>query len=211
MIPRGTLLLLPALFLLSPVFALAQDDAAEAYRRTQQAEAAKQQYEAQRTALEQQAIREKSIADMTLFLNDPNKFRGIPPTTSGQLQASLLEFQQSIPKFRAATEDYREVVGQNGKLEKFLKNISTQADVLLRYLDLVKMKHPQPDPSEFKGFTKPELAWETLNSAERIGMFLDLAVQVEKQDVLAPEMLEFMYKLDGELLRLKWLASHTKG
>jgi len=163
------------------------------------------------TAQEQQAIRDRSIAEMSRFLDDPNKFRGIPPTTSTEFQARLLEFRQAIPRFRAATEEYLDAVGQHGKLEKHLKNISTQTDVMLRYLNLAKMKHPQPDPSEFKGFTQPELAWETLNSAERIGTYLDLAVQVEQQDVLAPAMLEFMYKLDGELLRLKWLASHTRG
>jgi len=209
--PRWPYRVLPALLLLAPTFAFSQNDAGEAVRRAQEAEVAKQQLEAQRTALQQEAIRNKSIADMNNFLNDSSRYRNVPPTAAAEMQSKFFEFRQAIPKFRAATDDYRREIGMDGKLDKSLKGIATQTDVMLRYLNLAKMKHPPADPSEFKDFKQAELVWETLNSAERIGMFLDLAVEVEKQDVISPAMLEFMYKLDGELLRLKWLASHTKG
>ena len=39
---------------------------------------------------------------------------------------------------------------------------------------------------------------------------LDLAVAVERNNVVAAETLEFLYTLDGELQRLKWLTSHTR-
>jgi hypothetical protein len=209
MTPRWTNFLLAAL-LLAPGVVVAQNDAGETVRRAQEAEVARQQADAQRTAMQQQAIRDKSIADMNNFLNGSPRYHSAPPSGAVELQARFAEFRQSIPKFRAATDDYRRQVGVEGKLEKPLKDIATQTDVMLRYLKQSKVKHPEIDPSEFKGYKQVELVWETLNSAERIGTFLDLAVAVEKQEVVSPAMLEFMYKLNGELLRLKWLASHTK-
>jgi len=81
---------------------------------------------------------------------------------------------------------------------------------MLRYLKQAKIKHPGIDPLEFKDYKPVELAWETLSSAERIATFADLAVAVERQEVVSAKMLEFMYQLNGELHRLKWLASHTR-
>jgi len=77
-------------------------------------------------------------------------------------------------------------------------------------LKQAKIKHPAMDPLEFKDYKQDELVWETLSSAERIATFVDLAVAVERQEVISLKMLEFMYQLNGELLRLKWLASHTR-
>jgi hypothetical protein len=193
-----------------PSVAIAQDDPAEAEKQAQ-AELARQQYEAQRLADQERAIRDKSIAEMNRFLNDSYRQPRIPTSAAAELQAKFFEFRQSIPRFRAATDEYRWAVSLDSKLDKPLKNIAAQADVMLRYLSLTKVKHPPPDAAEFKDYSQAELVWETLNSAERIGTYLDLAVAVERQDIVAPAMLEFMYRLDGELLRLKWLTAHTKG
>jgi len=81
---------------------------------------------------------------------------------------------------------------------------------MLRYLKVAKVQHPAIDPLEFKDYKQDELVWETLSSAERIATFVDLAVAVERQEVVSVKMLEFMYQLNGELLRLKWLASHSQ-
>jgi hypothetical protein len=208
--PGWARFVLPAL-LLVPVAALAQDEeAAAAARRAQAAEEARQAEAQRRAALQEKAIRDKSIADMNLFLTDSFRYRTVPVGPQAELQSRFFEFRQSIPKFRAATDDYRRQVGMEGKLEKPLKELATQTDVMLRYLKLSKMKHPDVDTSEFKDYKPAELVWETLNAAERVSTFLPLAVEVEKQDVVSPPMLEFMYKLNGELLRLKWLVTHTK-
>jgi hypothetical protein len=213
MTPRWTNFLLPALLLLTPAFALAQttDPNTAAVLAAQAAEAARQQYEAQRAALQQQAVRDKSIADMNNFLNGTPQYRSVTPSAGAELQSRFYEFRQSIPKFRAATAEYRIAVGMNTKLDKQLKDLSSQVDVMLRYLNLSKMKHPRPDPAEFKDYKQAELVWETLNTAEYISMYVDVAVAVEGQDVISAKMLQFMYELDGALLRLKWLTSHTKG
>jgi len=207
--PRWACFVFPAL-LLVPAAAFAQTDPSDAVLKAR-AEEARQQYEIQRQAAQDKAMRDKGIADLNSFLNETSRYRTISPSPQAELQSRFFEFRQSIPKFRAATDDYRREVGMSGKLEKPLKELSTQTDVLLRYMKLSKMKHPGADPSEFKDYKPAELVWETLNAAERVSTFLPLAVEVERQDVVSPAMMEFMYKLNGELLRLKWLVTHTKG
>jgi hypothetical protein len=72
------------------------------------------------------------------------------------------------------------------------------------------VNHPKPDPLEFKDYSPSELQWETLNSAERISAYLDFAVAAERQETVSQKTLQFLYTLDGELLRLKWLTAHVK-
>jgi len=180
--------LLPGVLLLTPVLALAQDDAAEVARKAQETQIARQQ----------QAIRGRSPTN-----------RNFPMNSAGELRFRLFEFQQAIPKFRNATDEYRRAIGLKENLGKPLKDIASQTSVMLRYLKVAKIKHPEMDPLEFKDYKQDELVWETLSSAERIATFVDLAVAVERQEVVSLKMLEFMYKLNGELLRLKWLASRS--
>ena len=159
----------------------------------------------------EQQEREKSQKALRDFLNQQSaSSRSVRPSAATELQVRFFEFQMAIPKFRAATDDYRWTLSLSEKLDKPRKKIKTETDVMLSYLSAAKLKPKRPDPQEFKDYSQTELAWETLNSAERIGTFLDVAVAVERQDVVAPLMLEFMYRLNGELLRLKWLTSHTK-
>ena len=190
--------LLPGVLLLTPVLALAQDDAAEVARKAQETQIARQQ----------QAIRGRSTTDTNSFLQRPT-YRNVPMNSAGELRFRLFEFQQAIPKFRNATDEYRRAIGLKENLGKPLKDIASQTSVMLRYLKVAKIKHPEMDPLEFKDYKQDELVWETLSSAERIATFVDLAVAVERQEVVSLKMLEFMYKLNGELLRLKWLASRS--
>jgi hypothetical protein len=116
----------------------------------------------------------------------------------------------AIPKFRAATDDFRWVVSMQGKIDKPAKEIGAQTDVMLKYLSSEKVNHPKPDPAEFKDYSASELRWETLNSAERIAAYLDFAVAAEREETVSEKTLKFLYTLDGELLRLKWLTAHVK-
>ena len=144
------------------------------------------------------------------FLNGQSANRRLEPGETADLDAKFLEFRMAIPRFREATTEYGQNLGMKGKLDKDLKNIEAQADILLRYLNAAKINHPRPDSQEFKDFSQSELQWETLNTAEYIASVLDLAVAVERTNVVSAETLKFLYALDGQLLRLKWLTSHTK-
>jgi hypothetical protein len=195
--------------LLAETFAFAQTSSEAEIAKTKQAEAAAAQQQIQNQI--DQAQRLKSEEALREFLNEKGTTRRIvEPGAAADLETKFLEFRMAVPKFRAATEDYRWNMSMNGKLDKSLKNLEAQSDVLLRYLNATKMNHPRPDAQEFKGFSQTELAWETLSTAERIASFLDLAVVVERKNVVAAQTLEFLYTLNGELLRLKWLTTHTK-
>ena len=158
--------------------------------------------EAQQT-LEAQKKGQKALSD---FLRSSR----IQADSANGLNALFFQFRMAIPKFRAATDDYRWVLSMQGKSDKQLKEIGTQTGIMLKYLSAGKVNHPKPDPLEFKDYSPSELQWETLNSAERISAFLDFAVAAERQETVSQKTLQFLYTLDGELLRLKWLTAHVK-
>lgn len=161
-------------------------------------------------ARQEKELREKSQAQLRELLNGQSTLRPRSPSAEAAQKADFFNFRLAIPKFRAATDEFRWALGMDSKLDKSLKEMGNQADVMLHYMETVKLKHPRPDTSEFKDYSQSELAWETLNSAERISAYLDFAVQAEQLPVVTPATLEFMYKLNGELLRLKWLTGHVR-
>ena len=199
---------LPAFLLLAGTCAFAQTASEAEIAKAKQAEAAAAQQQIQSQI--DQAQRLKSEEALREYLNDKGTRRNLEPGATAELDSKFLEFRLAVPKFRAATDEYRWNLSMNTKLDKSLKNIEAQSDVLLRYLNAAKMNHPRIDASEFKDFSQSELQWETLSTAERISSFLDLAVVVERKSVVAAQTLEFLYTLNGELLRLKWLTTHTK-
>jgi len=158
--------------------------------------------EAQQT-LEAQKKGQKALSD---FLRS-SRTQG---NSASGVNAMFLQFRMAIPKFRAATDDYRWKLSMQEKFDKQLKEIGAQTDVMLKYLKEGKVNHPKPDPHEFKDYSASELQWETLNSAERISAYLDFAVAAERQETVSQNTLQFLHTLDGELLRLKWLAAHVK-
>ena len=199
-------LLLCAFSLLSCTCVFAQGDAGQSEKDRQAQSAAQQQLNAQKEA----ADRLKSQEALRDFLNSQSTNRKLEPGETADLDAKFLEFRMAIPRFREATTELGQNLGTKTRMDKDLKNIETQADIFLRYLSAAKINHPRPDAQEFKDFSQSELQWETLNTAEYIASVLDLAVAVERKNVVSAETLKFMYALDGQLQRLKWLTSHTK-
>jgi hypothetical protein len=154
-------------------------------------------------ALEAQKKGQKALDD---FLHSPR----MQSNSADGLNAMFLQFRMAIPKFRAAIDDYRWKLSMHEKLDRQLKEIGAQTDIMLKYLKVGKVNHPKPDPLEFKDYSASELQWETLNSAERISAYLDFAVAAERQETVSQKTLQFLYTLDGELLRLKWMTAHVK-
>jgi len=201
-------LLICVFSLLGSSSAFAQSDpSVEGGEKARQAQsAAQQQLNDQKDAAERLKAQE-ALRD---FLNSQSSNRKLEPGETADLEAKFLEFRMAIPRFREATMEFGQNLGMKGKLDKDLKNIETQTDIFLRYLNAAKINHPRPETQEFKDFSQSELQWETLTTAEYIASVLDLAVAVERKNVATPETLKFMYALDGQLLRLKWLTSHAK-
>jgi len=181
--------------------AFAQDDAEAARQRAQQELDAQQSLEAQQK-------NQKAISDYVRSIGTaPGPQRGGGANSQNSL---FNQFRMAIPKFRAATDDFRWALSMQNKLDRQAKEIGSQADVMLDYLRVGRVNPLKVDPQEFKDYSSAELQWETLNSAERISAYLDFAVAAERQETVSAKTLEFMHRLDGELRRLKWLTSHIK-
>jgi len=178
----------------SPAFAQVEGDSSQ--QRSAAELEAQQQLEAQKKS-------QKAFSD---FLRTSK----IQTDSASGLNALFVQFRMAIPRFRTATDEYRWAISMQGKSDKQLKEIGTQTGVMLKYLSVGRVNHPKPDPLEFKDYSPSELQWETLNSAERISAYLDFAVAAERQETVSQKTLQFLYTLDGELLRLKWLTSHIK-
>ena len=130
-----------------PLFA--QDDADPAQQRAQT--------EQEKQALEAQRKSQKALAD---FLRSSRSQIG----TSNGLNSLYFQFRTAIPKFRSAVDEYRWMLSMRGKLDKHLKEMGTQTEVMLKYMSNGRVNHPKVDPSEFKDYSATELQWETLNS-----------------------------------------------
>ncbi|HLQ75729.1 MAG TPA: hypothetical protein VK210_00140 [Terriglobia bacterium] len=205
-------LLMFAFLFAFPFDVFAQTDAAaDTARRNQEARAAAVAAQQQEQERQEEADRMKKIREQMNKMNEtPKPARGPDDLAAAELNDRFIQFQLAIPKFREAVDQYREAMGSNAKLDKSLKNIGAQTNVMLRYLKVAKHTYPKPDPQEFKDYSRAELRWETLNSAERIATYVILVPTAERAPTLATKTMEFLMKMDGELQRLKWLASHTK-
>jgi hypothetical protein len=202
------LLLLCAFFVFPIPSAFSQsEETAAVMKKTRQSQTSAEQQLNDQKAEAESLKSQQALQD---FLNAQSKSRKLEPGETAELDARFLEFRMAIPRFREATTEYGMNLGTKTRLDKELKNIETQTDMFLRYLSAAKVNHPRVDPQEFKEFSQSELQWETLNSAENIASVLDLAVALERKNVVSAETLKFMYTLDGQLLRLKWLTTHTK-
>ena len=111
----------------------------------------KAELEAQQT-LETQKKGQKALSD---FLRSSS----IQADSANGLSALFFQFRMAIPKFRAATDDYRWVLSMQGKSDKQLKEIGTQTGIMLKYLSAGRVNHPKPDPQEFKDYSTSELQW----------------------------------------------------
>jgi hypothetical protein len=134
-----------------------------------------------------------------------------PTLTSNRpgILSSIQRFQMAIPKFRDATNQYREVMGLDHNLRKPLQTMRTQIDVMLQTLKSSRLKHAGPDTSAFKTYSKTELEWEALTSAEQTAASLDRVATFLTQEVVSVKTQEFLYEFLGQLLRLRWLTTHV--
>ncbi len=197
------------LFVTLPPHCFAQDvDESEQQRIAEERAAAVRAQQEAETRQNEEMIR-RGQAQLDEFLNG-SVVAPRPQSAEASQRQRFREFRQAIPKFRKATDGLRWALGSSAKIQVPAKEINTQTQIFLKYLEGEKLKHPRVDSSEFKDYSKSELAWETLNSAERIGAYLDIAVKAEQQQVVTTKTLEFLNTLNGELLRLKWLTSHAR-
>src|SRR5436190_20088773 len=192
----------------APTLAFAQiDEEVEAARAA--AEQAQRDAEAQAQAQAMQAAIDRGQAALQEFVNS-TELPGGQLNPQADLAAKFRQFREAIPKFREAVSLYRSNLSTDAKLDKPRREIQSETNIMLRYLSAAKVKHPPADPLEFKGSSPTELEREVLNSAERVASYFQLAVRTERQTTVSVKTLDLLFRLDGELLRLKWLTSHAK-
>ncbi|MBI4471750.1 MAG: hypothetical protein HY646_03715 [Acidobacteria bacterium] len=123
----------------------------------------------------------------------------------------LHDYRQALPKFDAVVKQLETALGQEPvKLSKLGKEMEKHTEVFLRYVKFVNEDHPKFEPADLQKYTNTELGWETLTSAERLAPVLPRVPDVENSVVVPIELWELLYALEGELQRLKWMASRLK-
>jgi hypothetical protein len=124
------------------------------------------------------------------------------------------EFMVAIPQFRKAVASYREALSLKESLKDSLKELDRFVDLFKEYFKTTHVDLPLMDKTEFNGFSKKDLVWETLTTAERVDGDLRLAVrqlqEANTTNELSIETVIFMRDLHGEVLRLEMLLSKVK-
>ena len=98
----------------------------------------------------------------------------------------------AIPEFRKATADLREAVSAQQNVRAPLQSLGKLIKPLAEYFKNLNLKSAAPDMEEFKGYTRKDLMWETLTTAERVD-----------------NNLQIYGEIDSDLKRFKWLAEKT--
>jgi len=215
MSPRvATLILLTVWALSGAAFAQGEEDEASRIRAAQQ-EAQRQAAQERRAAEEDRQRREAGIKALNDFMNDSRTQIASAVNAAEARQAreraiQLEQFRGALTVFRTATGQLSEALGSKAKLKDPARQISKSTAV---FLDFIKRTSKEPsrfDPSEFKDFTRTELGWEALTSAERLVPHLAAVMLTESEATVDIRFLASLSKIQAELLRLQWMTQRLK-
>jgi hypothetical protein len=124
------------------------------------------------------------------------------------------EFLLAVPQFRRAVTTYREAISLTGSLKESVKGLDRFVDLFKEYFKATHVDLPTVDKAEFNSFSKKELIWETLTTAERVDGDLRLAIrqmqEAKTTNTVSIETVVFMRDLHGDVLRLEKLLSKVK-
>jgi len=205
--------LLPALvcvvFAFSIQGAFAQDDEAERARE-QQRQLGEQEHQRQE---EQQQHWVKETRDE--FVNtDREMARKTLDSFARPVTRIEREFMLAVPHFREAVTTYRDALSLESSLKESVKGMDRFVDLFREYFKATHVDLPILDKTEFNSFSKKELIWETLTTAERVDGDLRLALKQLREandtNTLSIETVLFMRDLHGEVLRLELLLAKVK-
>ena len=122
-------------------------------------------------------------------------------------------FISRVPQFRTAVEHYRTSIGLE-QTAKSLKEMDRLVDAFNTYFEQTRVDAPAVDVSEFRDFSRKELLWETLTTAERVDNKLRkaalLVYDAQVSNITTVPSMLFLRNLHGELRRLDLLISKVK-
>jgi hypothetical protein len=189
--------------------AFSQDEEAE---RAREAQRILQEQNRQRQEQEQQKWIQNSREQ---FINaDRDNARRTLDAFSRPTSKVEREFMGAVPQFRKAVTAYREAMNLEGARKESLKDLDRFVDLFKEYFKATRVDLPTLDKAEFSGFSKKDLMWETLTTAERVDGDLRLAMkhlqEANATNTLSIEAVVFMRDLHGDVLRLEMLLSKVK-
>ena len=186
--------------------ALAQDEEelrrAEAERQRQEQEQQKQERE------QEESIRRAREEFVNASRASATRAVNVPPKTPSALDR---DFVAAVPDFRDAVTRYRDAMGTEQPFKNAIKDLNRFVDRFKVYFKQTHIDAMPLDKTEFKDFSRKDLIWETLTSAERIDGNLRLAaIQIQaatKTNTLSLESMVLMRDLATDLQRLEFLLS----
>ena len=139
-------------------------------------------------------------------------FLGQLPTNMPQVeyrtvQSPLFQFSVARGEFSNAIDLLRDGFWNDKDRKKAAGKIESNVNVFIRYIRSVSHERPLFDPAELKKLSSAQLASETLSLAQRLRPELRRVVRNERSAVVPVSYWEFLYKLESDLLRLKWMSA----
>lgn len=121
-----------------------------------------------------------------------------------------MEFLNTIPRFRQATENLRLAVGEQDNLKGALRQIGKLTKPFTNYLKAFNLKASPVNKEEFREYSWKELEWETLTTAERVDNNLQranlLLRETDATETISITTIQLLSDIHSDLARLKWLS-----
>jgi hypothetical protein len=131
----------------------------------------------------------------------------MPTVEHRSVQSPLFQFSVARGEFSDAVDQLRAGFWNDKDRKKAAGKIENNVSVFIRYIRTVSHERPEFDPGDLKKLTQAQLASETLNLAQRLRPELRRVVRNERSAVVPVSYWEFLYKLESDLLRLKWMSA----
>jgi hypothetical protein len=131
----------------------------------------------------------------------------MPQVEQRSVQSPLFQFSVARGEFSDAVDQLRAAFWNDKDRKKAADKIESNVNVFLRYIRTVSHERPVFEPGDLKKLSSAQLASETLSLAQRLRPELRRVVRNERSAVVPVTYWEFLYKLESDLLRLKWMSS----
>src|SRR5215510_8093331 len=131
----------------------------------------------------------------------------MPQVEQRSVQSPLFQFSVARGEFSDAVDELRTGFWNDKDRKRAAVKIESNVNVFIRYIRTVSHERPSFEPGDLKKLSQAQLASETLNLAQSLRPELRRVVRNERSAVVPVSYWEFLYKLEADLLRLKWMSA----
>jgi hypothetical protein len=150
------------------------------------------------------------IAAVFVILQSPTLATAQHDSHENARRRALMEFNAARSQFGSAIEEFRKRFSSEETRKEPARQIEKKINTFLRYLRLVAHERPSFDPAELKKLSEAQLAAETLALAQRVRPELRRISRSENSAAVPIAYWQFLYKIEADLLRLKWMTSQLR-